>query len=106
MTKPLAKPAELKEFLTVSEVCRFFNVHPNTLRNWDKSGKLKALRIGERKDRRYRKEDVLSFFYGKPKPQKHKVDAKAQKQFSALATDFKNVKPLGNCLPIIEKSQK
>jgi excisionase family DNA binding protein len=106
MTRPLAKLAELKEFLTVGEVCRFFNVHPNTLRNWDKSGKLKALRIGDRKDRRYKKDDVLSFFYGKPRAQNRKEDAKAQKQFSALATDFKNVKPVGNCLPIIEKSQK
>ena len=35
------------------------NVHPNTLRNWDNKGFLKAIRFGTRRDRRYRKEDIL-----------------------------------------------
>lgn len=95
--------SKLKELLTVKEVCQFFNVHPNTLRNWDKSGKLKAIRIGERKDRRYKKDDLLSFFYGKPKSQKPKEETKGQEKPSF---DFKNVRPLGNSLPILDKSQK
>ncbi len=33
-------------------------VHPNTLRSWDKKGILVAVRLGERKIRRYRKEDI------------------------------------------------
>lgn len=49
---------ELSELLTLSETAEILNVHPNTLRKWDKKGILKAVRFGERKDRRYRKEDI------------------------------------------------
>jgi putative resolvase len=52
---------KLSEYLTFSEVSKLLKVHPNTLRNWDKNGTLKPIRIGERKLRRYKKEDVLKF---------------------------------------------
>ena len=52
---------ELSEYLTLSEVSKLLKVHPNTLRNWDKNGTLKPIRIGERKLRRYKKEDVINF---------------------------------------------
>jgi len=47
------------KLLKLSEVVELLNVHPNTLRKWDKKGILVAVRFGERRDRRYRKEDVL-----------------------------------------------
>ncbi len=50
---------KLSEILTMKQVCELLNVHPNTLRNWDNKGTLKAIRFGTRKDRRYRKEDIL-----------------------------------------------
>ncbi|MBP9132055.1 helix-turn-helix domain-containing protein [Candidatus Saccharibacteria bacterium] len=52
---------ELSEYLTLSEVSKMLKVHPNTLRNWDKNGTLKPIRLGERKIRRYKKEDVIKF---------------------------------------------
>lgn len=52
---------DLPEFLTLSEVSNLLKVHENTLRNWDKNGTLKAIRIGGRKIRRWKKEDVLKF---------------------------------------------
>ncbi len=52
---------EQPEYLTLMQVSELLKVHPNTLRNWDKSGELKALRIGTRKLRRYKKSDVLKF---------------------------------------------
>lgn len=48
------------EILTLKEACELLNCHPNTLRNWDNEGILKAIRFGRRGDRRYRKEDILS----------------------------------------------
>ena len=50
---------ELPEILTLKQAAEVLNCHPNTLRNWDNSGTLVAIRIGERGDRRYKKEDVL-----------------------------------------------
>jgi excisionase family DNA binding protein len=47
------------EYLTLSQVASLLQVHPNTLRNWDKNGTLKAVRIGVKKIRRYKKEDVM-----------------------------------------------
>lgn len=43
------------------EVVRTLKVHPNTLRNWDREGILKAVRIGKRNIRRWKKEDVIKF---------------------------------------------
>lgn len=47
------------EYLTLGQVANLLQVHPNTLRNWDKNGTLKAVRIGVKKIRRYKKEDVM-----------------------------------------------
>ena len=53
------KKAKMPELLTLSEACQILKVHPNTLRKWDRKGILVAVRFGERKDRRYRKEDIM-----------------------------------------------
>ncbi|MGI5826776.1 MAG: helix-turn-helix domain-containing protein [Patescibacteria group bacterium] len=50
---------KLSELLTPKEACEILKVHPNTLRQWDKKGILKAVRFGERGDRRYKREDLL-----------------------------------------------
>ena len=54
----------LSEYLTLKQVSELLKVHPNTLRNWDKNGTLKPIRIGERKIRRYKKEDIIKFTEG------------------------------------------
>lgn len=53
------KLKKLPDILTLQQACDVLNVHPNTLRNWDNEGILKAIRYGKRGDRRYRKEDIL-----------------------------------------------
>lgn len=52
---------KLPNILTLKQACELLNCHPNTLRNWDNQGILKAIRFGERKDRRYRREDIMNF---------------------------------------------
>lgn len=47
------------EIITLAEACVILGLHPNTLRNWDNKGFLKAIRYGTRKDRRYKKSDVM-----------------------------------------------
>lgn len=49
----------MPDMLTLQQASDVLNVHPNTLRNWDNEGVLKAVRYGKRGDRRYRKEDIL-----------------------------------------------
>ena len=47
------------QIITLAEACSILALHPNTLRKWDNSGFLKAIRYGTRKDRRYRRGDIL-----------------------------------------------
>lgn len=49
----------LPELVTLLEAANILKVHPNTLRQWDKKGILTAVRIGEKRIRKYRKEDIL-----------------------------------------------
>lgn len=49
----------LPPLIKLSLVAELMSVSTATLRVWDKNGKLPAIRVGERKDRRYKKEDVL-----------------------------------------------
>jgi excisionase family DNA binding protein len=53
--------SEVPELLTLKQACELLQCHPNTLRQWDKNGILKAVRIGKRGDRRYKKEDLVKF---------------------------------------------
>ncbi|MBP6880631.1 helix-turn-helix domain-containing protein [Candidatus Saccharibacteria bacterium] len=48
----------IESLLTLKEASTLLSCHPNTLREWDKSGYLKAIRIGQRGDRRYKKSDI------------------------------------------------
>lgn len=50
---------DLPELLTVKEVSELLRVSPLTLKRWGKRGKLQAIRINSRGDRRYKKEAVL-----------------------------------------------
>jgi excisionase family DNA binding protein len=49
----------LPDLLTVREVADLLRVSPLTLKRWGKRGKLPAIRINSRGDRRYKKESVL-----------------------------------------------
>lgn len=53
------KLEDLPDLLTVREVADILRVSPLTIKRWGKRGKLSAIRINSRGDRRYRKEQVL-----------------------------------------------
>ena len=47
------------KIISLREAARILGVNPETLRRWDNSGKLKAVRIGSRKDRKYKLSDIV-----------------------------------------------
>ena len=51
--------SDLPDLLTIREVADLLRVSPLTIKRWGKKGKLPAVRINSRGDRRYRKEVVL-----------------------------------------------
>lgn len=53
---PVTKKLKL---IKLAEAAELLNVHPNTLRHWDRKGVLRAVRFGQRGDRRYQKEDLI-----------------------------------------------
>jgi excisionase family DNA binding protein len=57
--KKLLRLEDLPDLLTVREVAGVLRVSPLTIKRWGKRGKLPAIRINSRGDRRYRKEAVL-----------------------------------------------
>ncbi len=60
--KPIKKDLDLNnlpDLLTVSEVAQILRVSTLTIKRWGKRGKLPAIRINSRGDRRYKKESVL-----------------------------------------------
>ena len=59
----------LPDLLTVSEVAQLLRVSTLTIKRWGKRGKLPAIRINSRGDRRYKKESVLWMLGINPSPQ-------------------------------------
>lgn len=58
-TKKKVRLEDLPDLLTVREVSELLRVSPLTIKRWGKRGKLPAIRINSRGDRRYKKEAVL-----------------------------------------------
>lgn len=54
----MEKPIQL---LRIQEAAKLLGVSTSTLRKWDNEGKLLAVRISKRGDRRYRLEDIETF---------------------------------------------
>lgn len=59
----------LPDLLTVREVAELLRVSPLTIKRWGKRGKLPAIRINSRGDRRYKKEAVMYLLGIQQKPQ-------------------------------------
>lgn len=51
----------MEKLLTISEAANIINLHPETLRRWDREGTLVAVKVNDRGDRRYRESDIMEF---------------------------------------------
>lgn len=49
------------KLLRIKEAAEMLGVNPETLRRWDRYGKLSAVKISKRGDRRYKREDIEKF---------------------------------------------
>jgi len=58
-TAPKLSLDNLPDLLTIREVANLLRVSPLTIKRWGKKGKLPAIRINSRGDRRYKKQVVL-----------------------------------------------
>jgi len=61
-----------ERMLTVKEVASILNIHPNTVRRWEKRGLLESYGIGPRRSVRFKREDMIDFL-DKSKSEAHKV---------------------------------
>lgn len=60
------------DFLDIAEAARFLNVSETSLRRWTNAGTLPCIRVGQRRERRFRRADLLAFTEQQPSrlPQK------------------------------------
>lgn len=49
------------KLLRIKAAAEMLGVNPETLRRWDREGRLKAIKISKRGDRRYRLEELEKF---------------------------------------------
>lgn len=61
MVKAIKNKPQFPELLTITEVSKILKCHSNTLRHWDNEGILPAIRIGIKRVRRYKKDDIMKF---------------------------------------------
>jgi len=55
---------QMDDMLTVRQVARLLHIHPNTLRRWSNTGRIRAYRISRRGDRRFKREESTNFLAG------------------------------------------
>ena len=59
--RQMTSQAPLETMLTIRQVADFLHVSISTVRRWSDTGMLKSYRVGPRGDKRYLRDDVLSF---------------------------------------------
>jgi transcriptional repressor of dcmA and dcmR len=64
--KPLSSHeiADSNELLDIAQAAALLNVSETSLRRWTNSGRLACLRVGRRRERRFRRGDLLAFLEG------------------------------------------
>ena len=57
---------DVSDLLDIAQAAAFLNVSETSLRRWTNSGQLRCLRVGRRRERRFRREDLLAFMEDQP----------------------------------------
>ena len=57
---------ENEELLDIEQAARFLHVSETSLRRWTNAGRLACLRVGRRRERRFRRTDLLAFMENQP----------------------------------------
>jgi excisionase family DNA binding protein len=57
---------ESEPLLDIEQAARFLNVSETSLRRWTNAGRLACLRVGRRRERRFRRADLLAFVEREP----------------------------------------
>jgi len=55
-----------EELLDIKQAAAFLNVTETSLRRWTNAGRLACLRVGAKRERRFRREDLLAFLDNQP----------------------------------------
>jgi transcriptional repressor of dcmA and dcmR len=58
--------SEADELLDIEQAARCLNVSETSLRRWTNAGRLACLRVGRRRERRFRRADLLAFMEDQP----------------------------------------
>jgi excisionase family DNA binding protein len=58
--------SDQEELLDIKQAAQFLNVSETSLRRWTDSGRLACLRVGRRRERRFRRRDLLAFMEQQP----------------------------------------
>ena len=58
--------SEADELLDIEQAAKFLNVSETSLRRWTNAGRLACLRVGRRRERRFRRTDLLAFMEDQP----------------------------------------
>jgi excisionase family DNA binding protein len=80
---------DVNDLLDIGEAAHFLSVSETSLRRWTNSGVLRCLRVGRRRERRFRKQDLLAFME-QPGATQQSVD----RTRSALSTGDSSAEPL------------
>jgi len=88
----MPNPSDHDDLLDIKQAAQFLNVSETSLRRWTNSGRLACLRVGRKRERRFRRADLLAFAEKQPAgapPGTHRCGLYASERSRAtLAADF------------------
>jgi excisionase family DNA binding protein len=64
-----------EELLDIQQAAQFLQVSETSLRRWTNSGRLACLRVGGKRERRFRRDDLVAFLEHQPVSQEHQAQS-------------------------------